>query len=237
MRHGVVHGVHLEHRGTAARSRIHHHAHPRIGDLQFAGEPGLRHAGHSDQGTAVAFHAVDLGDGLEARTLRCAVDAVIDQGHVRPAGGVEKTAAQVGVERLAEVRVVQVLVRRERVLPAPRVVDDLRRQGERPVRQGTGDAADGEDRNDGVHAEFAQQPDIGPVVDLMGQQHMAIAVAVEEHGVGKRDDSPRDGGCRTVGRLGGIDQRLRLVAKRLEAGAADDGERQCRLIHVLLGKL
>src|SRR5690606_33879482 len=46
--------------GRASGGVIDHHADRRIGQLQFAGERGLRHSGHADDVAAVALEAVDL---------------------------------------------------------------------------------------------------------------------------------------------------------------------------------
>ena len=142
--------------GPTARGRVHNHAQPGVGNLQFAGQTGFRHGRHADHRATVALHAVDLGHGLEARSLRGTVYAVIHQRHAGALRRVDEPPAQIGVERLAEVRVVQVLARRERVLAPPRVVDDLRGHGERPVLQRRRNATDREDRDDGADPEFVE---------------------------------------------------------------------------------
>ena len=65
---------------------------------------------------------------------------------------------------------------------------------------------------------------------------MAVAVAVEEHGVGERDEARRNRGCGAVRRPGGVEHRLRVVAKGLETGTADDSKRDGRVGHTLLGR-
>ena len=78
---------------AAARGVVHDDRECRVAEAELARERRFRHAGHADHVGAVALEAVDLGRGLEPRTLRRGVGPAFDDRLGRLARGLEAAAA------------------------------------------------------------------------------------------------------------------------------------------------
>jgi len=124
----------------------------KLGD--FTGKPGFRHGCHSNEITAVARHAVDLGSGFKTRPLGCPVDRLGQNIHTRRRRGIDDSLAHGGVVRRIKLHMnhlVEVAIEK-RMLATIGVIDKLMRNHD-PSRPHAGaDSANGIDRYDVVNA-------------------------------------------------------------------------------------
>src|SRR5205823_8461849 len=111
----------------------------------------------------------------------------------------------------------------ERVGPAPGAVDELVGDDEVPRRHVRLERPGGAGPDEPGHADPAHGPEVGPVVDAVGWELVAAAVAGQEGhpppGHGADGEGRRR---RPVGRLDG--ELDRVVEERVEAGTAEDAD-------------
>ncbi len=154
----------------------------RIAQIQLARERRLRHAGHADDAAAVAFQAADFSRRLQARTLGAAIGRTVDDCVFLLARCAQQQRAQIAVIRFGEIDV------RDRLLgtfeigavTGTRVVDDLVGHHERARGAVGTDSAHGGDGNDRIDPDLVQGPEVGPIVDFVRCDRVAIAVARQE---------------------------------------------------------
>ncbi len=203
---------------------VHDYGQAGVGDIEFSGECGFGHAGHADDGAAVAFEASDLGGGFEAWALGGGVAAAVGGRDVGLLCGVEQGLTDGWAVGPGEVDVFDVGARafEEGGGAAPGVVDELVRDDDAAGGRFFRDAAHGCHGDDAVDPGVRECAQVGAVIDLVRGDGVVVAVAREEGDRGVFDGAGNEAGGRGApGGLGGLFFAVFDEVELVKPGAAD----------------
>ena len=201
------------------------HGERRVADLGLARELRLLQVGHADEVRPPRAVELRLGEGRELRPLHAHVGPAHVVRRARLRAGLGHHLRQVPAEGVREGHVGHEAVAEERRLALPGAVDELVGHDHVERLVALLERAHRGDGEDPLHAELLHGEDVGPEVELVGQDAVAAAVARQEghppaleradhQAVGGRPERGLDGNLADVG------EALHLV----EAGAPDDAD-------------
>ena len=201
------------------------HAERCEGDFRFAAESGFRSVGHSDEIEAVAAIHVRFGAGRESRAVHGGIGSAVVESCGVMRGGFEEESAHGIAVGIAEGNVGgDTVSEKGKFMRAPGAIDELVRDDDVPGFNIFPERTDRVHGNDPAHVQRTQCPDVGAVVDFMGEQAVAAAMAGKKEyaaaGEFAFDDFIRGRAERSFDRVGADDfQGIDFI----KAGAADDG--------------
>ncbi len=203
------------------------------GDLRLAGQLGLRQVRHADDIEAELAVRVRFRPRGEGWPIHADVGAAVVDAEAQGLAFLMQKRAQARGNRIAEGHMGHDAAPEEGVmLTAARAIEKLVRQQHITRMVLLLQAAHGCHGNDPAHVQAAQRPDIGPVIQLGGQEAMPFAMPGQENdpptGEITRDE-------RVAGRAKGrgdadflpVGESVEVV----EAGAADDANGRWRVSH------
>ena len=162
---------------------IRHHRHGHVADLGLAREFGLLQIGHADHVHAPASVHVGFGLGRKGRALHAKVGAAVLGGDADRVAGAGHHFGELGTDRIGEADVGYQAFSEERGDAAAGAIEELVGDDEiqRPVL--LLERAHGAERNDALHAQQLHAVNVGPEIQLRGQQAVASAMTGEERHV------------------------------------------------------